>query len=118
MNLLTVNTLSRWAHVLKDRLTFPVRRLRHDMAGFPDLVLLLLVVLLFCAVRTLRGDRWAALALIPLSFGWLLFNGPFEGPTLFVISWSHGVTASDLISVVCLALAGWRLAPVVLRRRA
>ena len=116
MTALSVNSLSRLAHAVKDRLTLPVQRIRHLVSETPALALLLLAVLVICAVRTIGGDRWSALALVPLSFAWLLFNGPFEGPTLLVISWSHGITASDLFSVAGLGLAGWRLAPVLLER--
>jgi hypothetical protein len=95
---------------------WPVQRLRGLVAEEPMFAVLLLVVLLGSAYRAIRGDRWAALFLIPLSFAWVLFNGPLEGPVLFTVSWSHGVTASDFISVFCLLVAAWRLAPVLLRR--
>jgi Na+-transporting methylmalonyl-CoA/oxaloacetate decarboxylase beta subunit len=95
---------------------WPVQRLRGLAADEPVFSVLLLVVLLGCAYRAIRGDRLAALFLVPLSFGWVLFNGPLEGPVLFSVSWSHGVTMSDLISVMCLFIAAWRLAPVLLRR--
>lgn len=95
---------------------WPLQHLRGIAAGEPLFAALLLVVLLVCAVRAVGGGRFAALLLVPLSFAWVLFNGPLEGPTLFVLSQSHGVTVSDLISVVCLFVASWRLAPVLLRR--
>ena len=106
----------RLAKALAAPFVWPVQRLRGLAAEEPMFALLLLVVLLGCAYRAVRGDRLAALFLVPLSFAWILFNGPFEGPTLFVISWSHGVTASDLISVACLLIAAWRLGPVLLGR--
>ena len=115
MTLQTVTLVSRLAHVVKDLIAPPVHRLRYVAAQAPGLPLFLLALLIFCAVRTIRGDRWSALALIPLSFAWVLFNGPLEGPTLIVVSWSHGVTVSDLFSVVCLGLAAWRLLPPFLR---
>jgi hypothetical protein len=99
---------------VKEWLSWPVQRVRHEVNDTPALALILLAVLLWCAVRTIGGDRWAALALIPLSLAWLLFNGPFEGPTLVVLSWSHGITLSDLLSVIGFGLAGWRLVPVLL----
>lgn len=99
------------AHALKETVTWPIQKLRHEVYRAPGLVLILLAVLIFCAIRTIRGDRLAAMALIPLSLGWLLFNGPFEGPTLVVLSWSHGITGSDLFSLIGLGLAAWRLIP-------
>lgn len=110
-----VNLLTQLAHAVKDRITWPVQRLRHLASQTPGLPLLLLAALIFFAIRTVRGDRWSAAALVPLSIAWLLFNGPIEGPVLVVISYSHGVTVSDLFSVLCLGLAAWRLLPVVLR---
>ncbi|HEX2804857.1 MAG TPA: hypothetical protein VHN80_01635 [Kineosporiaceae bacterium] len=110
-----LHLLIRLAHAVKDRITWPVQRMRNVAAQTPGLPLLLLAALIFLAIRTLRGDRWSALALVPLSLAWLVFNGPLEGPILLVISSSHGITLSDLFSVACLGLAAWRLAPVVLR---
>jgi hypothetical protein len=95
---------------------WPVQQVRGLVADEPVFAALLLVVLLWCAYRAIRGDRLAALFLVPLSFAWVLFNGPLEGPLLFSVSWSHGVTVSDLISVMCLFVAVWRLTPVLLRR--
>jgi hypothetical protein len=111
----TVTLLSGLMHAVKDLISTPVHRLRSAASQAPGLSLVLLAVLVFCAVRTIRGDRVSALALIPLSFAWLLFNGPMEGPVLIVISWSHGVTVGDLLSVVCLGLSAWRLVPPLLR---
>ena len=113
-----VNLLYGLAHAVKDRIAWPVQRLRQLADGSPGLPLLLLAALIFLAARTVRGDRWSALLLVPLSFAWVLFNGPVEGPTLVVLSSSHGVTVSDLFSLVCLALAAWRLAPVLLHHGA
>src|SRR5512144_1514932 len=101
---------------LLEPFVWPVQRLRGIAAGEPAFAVLLLLGLLFCAVRAVRGDRLAALVLVPLSLAWVLFNGPIEGPTLFVVSWSHGVTASDLIAVAGLVIASWRLAPVLIGR--
>jgi hypothetical protein len=92
----------------------PVRAARDLANAAPGLVLLLLTVLVVCAVLAIRGNRLAALALIPLSLAWLVFNTPFEGPTLIVLSWSHGLTVSDLIAVAGLGIAGWRLTEAVL----
>lgn len=106
----------RLAAAVLEPFVWPVQRLRQEVHTEPALSMLLLIALLLCAVRALRGDRFAALVLVPLSFGWVLFNGLFEGPTLVALSWSHGVTASDLIALVTLLIAGWRLAPVLVRR--
>jgi len=111
MTSLTPKLLGGLAHALKETVTWPIQKLRHEVYRAPGLVLILLALLIFCAVRTIRGDRLAAMALIPLSLGWLLFNGPFEGPTLVVLSWSHGITGSDLFSLIGLGLAAWRLIP-------
>jgi hypothetical protein len=113
-----VTLLTGLAHAIKDRIAWPVQRLRHVASETPGLPLLLLAALIFFTARAVRGDRWSALALVPVSFAWLLFNGPIEGPTLVVISSSHGITLSDLLSVACLGLAAWRLAPVVLHHAA
>jgi hypothetical protein len=110
-----VNLLIQLARAVKDLITWPAQRLRNIANQTPGLPLLLLAVLIFFAVRTIRGDRWSAAALVPLSLAWLLFNGPIEGPVLVVISYSHGITLSDLFSVFCLGLASWRLLPVLLR---
>lgn len=87
----------------------PVERLRAHVASTPGLALLVLAFLLVAAVQAVRGSRLAALAVVPLSFAWLLVNAPFEGPTLLTLSWSHGITTADLVSVVAVGIAGWRL---------
>jgi len=102
--------------VLLHPLVWPVQQLRGFAATEPLIAVLLLLALLFCAVLAVRGHRLAALVLVPLSLGWVVFNGPLEGPTLFVISWSHGVTASDLISLAGLMIAAWRLLPALAER--
>jgi hypothetical protein len=95
----------------------PVHVLRGLVAETPALALVVLVVLLGTAVAAIGGSRLAAFALVPLSGAWLLFNTPFEGPTLVTLSWSHGITAADLISVACLAIAGWRLTQAAVATR-
>lgn len=102
--------------ILLEPFVWPVQQVRGVVAGEPMLAVLLLAVLLGCALLAVSGDRLAALVLVPLSFAWVVFNGPLEGPTLFALSWSHGVTSSDLISVAGLVIAAWRLAPVLRRR--
>jgi len=92
---------------LLDAVQGPVSQLRAHVT--PGMSLVVLGLLLVAAVLTARGDRLAALALVALSLAWLLVNGAFEGPTLLVLSWSHGITAGDLVSVGGLLLAAWRL---------
>jgi hypothetical protein len=111
MTMESVDLLRRLAKTALQPLVWPTQRLRAEVHASPGLALLLLVVLLVCAGRAIMGHRVAALALIPLSVAWVLFNGPFEGPTLVTLSWAHGITASDLISVVCLGISAWRLLP-------
>ena len=97
---------------LLDAVQGPVSQLRSHVT--PGMSLVVLGLLLVAAVLTARGDRLAALALVVLSLAWLLVNGAFEGPTILVLSWSHGITAGDLVSVGGLLLAAWRLgAPLV-----
>ena len=75
-------------------------------------VLVLLVAVAGLAPR--RGVRWA-IALAAVSVLWLAVNRPMEGPVLWRVSDSHGLTGGDLAGVAGLALAAWRaLAP---RRR-
>lgn len=102
--------------VLLTPFVWPLQKLRHQANASPVLAFLILVALLMCLVRTVRGDRMAAVGLAALSIVWVLFNGPFEGPTLVVLSWSHGLTAADLLSVVGLTVSAWRLAPALVGR--
>jgi hypothetical protein len=111
-----VTFLSALVRAVKDQITWPVQRMRHLASQAPGLPLMILALLIFFAIRTVRGDRWSAIILLPLSLAWLLFNGPIEGPTLLVISYSHGVTLSDLLSVACVGLSAWRLVPELLHR--
>jgi hypothetical protein len=115
VNLHPLDLLRRLAHVVLEPFTWPVQRLRQLALASPGLVLLVLALMIFLAVRTARGGRWSALVLVPVSLVWLLINAPVEGPTLLVVSWSHGITAADLLSVGGLALAAWRLAVDLLR---
>jgi len=91
----------------------PAHQARDIVNAAPGLALLLLALLVATAVLAVRGNRLAALGLVPLSLAWLLLNGPFEGPTLVTLSWSHGITAADLLAVAGLAIAGWRLTGAV-----
>jgi hypothetical protein len=93
----------------------PLRDIREVAGMAPGLGLLVLAMLLVAALVTIRGSRLGALALIPLSAVWLVVNAPFEGPTLLVISYSHGITTADLLSVVALMISTWRLGQAVLQ---
>lgn len=107
-----VQVVALLKHVLKALLTplaVPVRAARDVVHVFPGVALLVLGALLVALVLALRGNRGAALALVPLSLAWLVLNAPFEGPTLLVLSWSHGITLSDLLSFAGLGVAAWRL---------
>ncbi|WAC56776.1 hypothetical protein [Gordonia sp. SL306] len=56
-----------------------------------------------------RPGRWSATVLVVVAGAWIVFNGPLEGRTLFVLSARHGVTEGDVLSVVGFAIAGWAL---------
>lgn len=87
--------------------------LRDVMSTSPVVVLGVLAALALCMVAAVAGSRWAAAALIPLAGAWLMSNQLVEGDTLLVLSWHHGVTMADLVSVAALVVAGWRLIPPV-----
>ena len=73
----------------------------------PVVLLVLLVGLLLVAVRARgRRRRAAALLLLPVSAGWVLFNGPIEGPILVTFSTDHGLTVSDLLAAVGVLVGG------------
>jgi hypothetical protein len=108
-----VDVLRQVVKVALEPLSGPVARVRSVVAVYPGLALLVLGLLVLAAVLAIRGDRLMALALIPLSLVWLVVDNAFEGPVLLALSWSHGVTASDLLSVVGLGIAAWRLAPLL-----
>lgn len=82
----------------------------------PVVLLLVLVALLLAALGLLGRDRRvrraAAVLLLPASVAWVLFNGPLEGPVLLTFSHDHGLTVSDLLGVVGVAvgvaLLAWR----------
>jgi hypothetical protein len=72
----------------------------------PVVLLVVLVGLLVAALRSRgRARQAAALLLLPASAGWVLFNGPIEGPILLTISSTHGLTVSDLLAVVGVLVA-------------
>jgi hypothetical protein len=106
---LVLEVFRRLARLALDPFLWPAKRVVHLANTHPEVALLVLALLAVAALAATLGSRVAALALIVLSVAWLLVNGPFEGPTLVVLSWSHGITAADLISVAAVGLAGWRL---------
>jgi hypothetical protein len=110
MTLSTMGFVRQVAKALLEPFARPVQVLRAAVSAAPGLALLLLAVLVVTMVMAARGSRLAALALIPLALAWLVVNTPFEGPTLVVLSWSHGITVADLVSVAALAISAWRLA--------
>ena len=54
----------------------------------------------------IRRTRWLAVGLAAAAGGWVLVNGPVEGPVLLVLTPSHGITVADLPSIVALVIAG------------
>lgn len=54
-----------------------------------------------------RPSRPAAAVLVAVGLAWILWNGPLEGATLISFDTDHGVTESDLLSVVAFGIAGW-----------
>ncbi len=79
------------------------------------MVLAVLFGLVALCALTLLGRVWAAVLVVPLAGVWVLTNRTVEGPTLWALSWNHGVTLADLLSVIAVALAAWRLLPVLAR---
>ena len=65
-----------------------------------------------CPVRSTFSEsskarrRWMAVGLAAAAVGWVLVNGPVEGPVLLVLTSSHGITVADLPAIVALVLAG------------
>lgn len=66
---------------------------------------LVLAGLLLVTATALAGRRWAAVLVFPFAVAWILFNGPLEGPVLLTLTREHGVTVSDLLSLVALGVA-------------
>jgi hypothetical protein len=64
------------------------------------------------AGRWAPAPRVAAVLTIGFAVAWVLVDKHLEGPVLFVVSDEHGVTVSDLASVVAVLIAGWRLLPL------
>jgi hypothetical protein len=56
-----------------------------------------------------RGRLVPPLLTVGFAILWVLVNKPVEGPTVLTLSRGHGVTVSDLVSVVAVAIAGRRM---------
>jgi hypothetical protein len=96
-------------------------RIRHEVAGtrvVPVTLLVLLVALLLVALRARgRVRRAVAVLLLPVSAGWVAFNGRLEGPVLISFSQAHGMTASDLLAVLGVLTSAALLVSELRRRR-
>ena len=75
-------------------------------------------------MQTRHMSQWLArgtsLVLVVAGIVWLLINKAVgEGPTLLVLGGGHGVTASDLLSLVAFAGAAllWRRGPLSTEHR-
>ncbi|MFN8078470.1 MAG: hypothetical protein U0Q19_02800 [Kineosporiaceae bacterium] len=86
---------------------------RERMSYSPTIMLAVLGCLLVALILAIGGSRWAAAALVPLAGAWLMANQLVEGPVLVVLSWRHGVTTADLLSLLALIVAAWRLWPPI-----
>ena len=54
----------------------------------------------------MRPSGRASLVLAGVAVAWIIWNGPIEGATLIAFSSRHGVTESDLLSLVAFWIAG------------
>ena len=72
--------------------------LRADLTSSRLVVVAVLVCLLASMVGAWNGRRLAMAAVVPLALGWLVVNGPVEGPTLLPLTYNHGLTLADLLS--------------------
>jgi hypothetical protein len=78
--------------------------------------LLALVAMASATTYAIRHPTFrSAGLLLAAAVPWLLLNGPFEGPTLVVVSPGHGLTVADLLVPGALLLAA--IAAVGRRRR-
>jgi hypothetical protein len=93
-------------------------RVRADLQGSTVVFWFVLVGLATCSARTVWGlvvgpagrrlwvDRTGAVLAAAFGLAWVIVDRQWEGPVLFVVSPGHGVTVSDLASVVAVAAAG------------
>jgi hypothetical protein len=47
-----------------------------------------------------------AVVLVACAVLWVVINHPVEGPTLLVLTPSHGITVADLLSLALMIVAG------------
>ena len=87
-------------------------RLRSEVTAsgtVPVVLLVVMVALLMAALGAFgrrRGLQLTAAALLPpASLAWVLFNGTLEGPVLTPLTAGHGITVSDLLGVLGVAVA-------------
>ena len=69
---------------------------------------IVLAALLLAAGIGGKFGRRGAIALAVVSLLWFVVNGPVEGPTLIVVTRSHGLTVADLAGLAGLGLAVYR----------
>ncbi|PTR30336.1 hypothetical protein C8K36_102184 [Rhodococcus sp. OK519] len=75
------------------------------MTSWTELVfpLTVLTLLLTAASSCLaRPSKLSAATTLVAAVLWLLVNNPVEGPVLFVVTPSHGLTVADLLSAAAL----------------
>lgn len=65
-------------------------------------LILLLAATSWCLARP--SKRSAATTLVA-AVAWILVNGPLEGPVLWVVTPSHGLTVADLFSAAALLVS-------------
>lgn len=82
------------------------------------LAALVLLVLIALAAAGGRAGWPGVVALAVVSVLWLLVNGPLEGPVLWTISRTHGLTLGDLAGLAGLLIAAWRGTRLLRRRGA
>ncbi|HEY5334843.1 MAG TPA: hypothetical protein VIJ71_02340 [Mycobacteriales bacterium] len=78
-----------------------------DPVALVVLALLLVVTTLGAALATLKHRRAQIVGgtgLMILALLWLIVNGPYEGPALWVPIRGHGLTVGDLLSEPALAV--------------
>jgi hypothetical protein len=56
----------------------------------------------WCAAKP---NRWSILAVLTFALIWPFVNGPLEGNLLLKVSSTHGITVSDLLSVLAVVIA-------------
>jgi hypothetical protein len=71
-------------------------------------VLIVVVLLIPLGISTARAfrSRLDAIVLAFLSVLWMLVNKGFEGPVIWTVDRRHGLTLSDFVGLIGLAIAG------------